>query len=106
LEKEANHGEKEDPGMTQTAQIGKRLSVVAMAGLALLCGCTIVTRNHGEVGLRYAGEIVFFSRATKTDGGEATIAVEIPSLEEWILAKAKTVNEETPTTEGTEPKQP
>jgi hypothetical protein len=71
----------------------------AASAVSGMPGCTIITKNQGEVGVRYAGEITFFSRATKTDGEAATISLEVPSLEEWILAKAKKENEQTPTTD-------
>lgn len=52
---------------------------------AALTGCTITTKNQGEMGLRYGTEITFFSRAAQTAPEPATISTDVPGLLEWLF---------------------
>lgn len=57
---------------------------VCLCGMTCLHGCAVVTKNQGEVGLRYGHEITFFSRAAQTAPEPATIESKFPSLTDWI----------------------
>lgn len=43
----------------------------------LLHGCSIVTKNQGEVGIRYGTEITFFSRAAQTAPEPSTVTTTL-----------------------------
>jgi len=60
---------------------------LAMSGTTCLStGCSLITKNHGEIGVRYGTELTFFHRAAQTATEEATFSVDFPSLEEMLKA--------------------
>jgi len=60
------------------------LLLLPLIGGCLLPGCSIQTKNNGEVGFSYATNLSFFHRAQQTSPEPAVISSEFPSLEEWI----------------------
>lgn len=72
---------------------GGCLCIVAMTG------CTITTRNAGEVGFSYATELKFFHRAAQTAPEPATINTDAPALIDWLVKPKEPT--EPPNTPGT-----
>ena len=68
-----------------------------LIGGCLTTGCTITTKNQGEVGFRYGHEIVFFHRAAQTAPEPATIKTEVPAIEEYFKKDEADMPPETPT---------
>ena len=50
-----------------------------------LLGCTIETKNNGEIGLEYGTKISFYHRAQQTSPESAKIESSAPALVEWFL---------------------
>ena len=59
-------------------------SLVLLPLSCLSSGCSLITKEQGELGIRYGTEITFFHRAACTQC-EAESRIEAPAILEWII---------------------
>ena len=73
----------------QLIQAGALYWLLTAAGcLAIVSGCTINLKDKGEYGVEFTHGVRAYSTASETKS-KASIGLDFPSVEEWIMQASK-----------------